>query len=138
MSGDTNVAYDIFLHDTQTGDTTRLSVDSAGGESSFMENSNHPAISDDGRYVAFDSSATNLVSGDSNVVSDIFVHDTQTGATTRVSVDATGTQANGASVFPEISADGRYVVYYSAADNLVSGDTNGINDAFRVDVTALP
>jgi Tol biopolymer transport system component len=138
VSGDTNVAYDIFLHDTQTGNTSRVSVTSAGSQSTAYENSNSPAISDDGRYVTFFSNASNLVSGDSNVASDIFVHDTQTGATTRVSVAAASTQASGASVFPEISADGQYVVYYSAADNLVNGDTNGLDDAFRVDLSALP
>ncbi len=138
VSGDTNVAYDIFVRDTVGDTTTRVSVASDGTQSTDYENSNSPAISDDGRYVTFYSNATNLVTGDSNMVSDIFRHDRQTGDTTRVSVDAAGTQANGASVFPEISADGRYVVYYSAAGNLVSGDTNGVDDAFRVDVTALP
>lgn len=138
VSGDTNVAYDIFVRDTVGDTTTRVSVASDGTQSTDYENSNSPAISDDGRYVTFYSNATNLVTGDSNMVSDIFRHDRQTGDTTLVSVDAAGTQANGASVFPEISADGRYVVYYSAAGNLVSGDTNGVDDAFRVDVTALP
>lgn len=138
VSGDSNVAYDIFRHDTTTGDTIRVSVDSAGNQSSSMDNSNHPAISDDGRYVVFDSSATNLVSGDTILGADVFMHDTQTGDTNHVSVDASGIAANGVSVFPEISADGRYVVYYSAADNLVSEDGNSVDDAFRVDVTALP
>ena len=138
VGGDTNSANDIFVRDTIGNTTTRVSVASDGTQSNLMENSNYPAISDDGRYVTFYSSASNLVTGDSNVVSDIFLHDRQTGATIRVSVDSAGTQTNGASVFPEISADGRYVVYYSAADNLVSVDSNGVDDAFRVDVTALP
>lgn len=138
VSGDTNVANDIFVRDTAGTTTTRVSVVTGGTQSSDYENSNSPAISDDGRYVSFYSYATNLVAGDSNVVSDIFLHDRQTVTTTRVSVDATGTEADGAGVFPEISADGRFVVYYSSATNLVTGDTNGIDDAFRVDVSALP
>jgi Tol biopolymer transport system component len=138
VSGDTNSASDIFRHDTQTGDTIRVSVDSNGNQTE-SENSNSPAISDNGRIVSFYSSAGNLVSGDSNYWEDIFIHDTQTGKTVMVSVDSSGNQANARSVFAEISADGRYVVYYSEADNLVhENDTNGVDDAFRVDVTALP
>ena len=86
-------------------------------------NSQRPSISADGRYVAFESDASNLVSGDTNYHPDIFVHDRQTGQTTRVSVASDGTQANGHSFDPSISADGRYVAFGSEADNLVSGDT---------------
>jgi Tol biopolymer transport system component len=110
------------------GDTTRVSVDSSGAQAD--DGSNKPAISDDGRFVAFQSSATNLVSGDTNNFDDIFVHDRQTGATTRVSVDSSGTEGNGGSGAPSISADGRYVAFYSDASNLVSGDTNDCGDTF--------
>jgi Tol biopolymer transport system component len=80
--------------------------------------------------VAFASSASNLVSGDTNNHPDIFVHDRQTGVTTRVSVASDGTQTYVFSFDPSISADGRYVAFGSEADNLVSGDTNGRFDIF--------
>ena len=110
------------------GDTTRVSVDSSGGEANA--GSGKPAISDDGRYVTFQSSASNLVSGDVNGAEDIFVHDRQTGTTTLVSVDSSGNQANGGSFSPAISADGRFVAFYSDASNLVNNDTNGCGDIF--------
>ena len=93
------------------------------------------AISADGRYVAFESSATNLVADDTNGVTDIFVKDRQTGALERVSVSSSGVQANGASSYPSISGDGRYVAFASDADNLVSGDTYGYKDVFVYDRT---
>ena len=75
--------------------------------------------------MAFESDATNLVSGDTNGTADIFVHDRQTGTTERVSVATGGSQATGGSFTPAISADGRFVAFHSDATNLVSGDTNG-------------
>ena len=130
ISGDTNAADDIFVHDRQTGQTARVSVDSSGNETN--EGSYSPAISSDGRFVAFSSYATNLVSGDTNGLIDIFVHDRQTGQTTRVSVDSSGFEANGESAeHPvEISGDGRFVAFSSDATNLVNGDTNGVTDVF--------
>ena len=110
------------------GNTTRVSVASDGTQANG--GSFTPSISADGRYVAFASIAVNLVSGDTNGVQDIFVHDRQTGQTTRVSVASGGAQANGPSFDPSISADGRYVAFRSGADNLVSGDTNGRYDIF--------
>ena len=89
-----------------------------------------PAISGDGRYVASGSSASNLVAGDTNGASDVFVHNQVTGSTTRVSVATGDTQANDASYSPAISADGRYVVFISEASNRVAGDTNGTSDVF--------
>ena len=118
----------VFVHDRQTGATIRVSVATGGGQAAGR--SQRPSISADGRYVAFASSASNLVSGDTNNYPDIFVHDRQTGQTTRVSVASDGTQANGHSYDPSISADGRYVAFRSGADNLVSGDTNGRYDIF--------
>jgi Tol biopolymer transport system component len=123
VSGDTNGWSDIFVHDMQTGATTRVSVDSSGGQGN--DSSDSPSISADGHYVVFSSYANNLVSGDANKTSDIFIHDMQTGTTTLISVDSTGSQGNNSSYDPSISADGRKVVFYSNADNLVSGDTNG-------------
>ena len=105
-----------------------VSVDSAGVQG--IAGSNQSAISADGRYVVFVSFASNLVSGDTNGTSDIFVHDRQTGTIERVSVGAGGTQANDASNQPDISADGRYVVFESNATNLIGADTNGETDIF--------
>jgi Tol biopolymer transport system component len=121
VSGDTNNFRDIFVHDRQTGQTTRVSVASDGTQSN--QHSYNPSISADGRFVAFESVASNLVSGDTNNLPDIFVHDRQTGQTTRVSVASDGAQANDFSSNPSISADGRYVAFISVANNLVSGDT---------------
>ena len=131
VSGDTNGEQDIFVHDRQTGQTTRVSVASDGTQarSGTIYGSLSPSISADGRYVAFHSYADNLVSGDTNLSPDVFVHDRQTGQTTRVSVASDGTQANNVSARPSISADGRYVAFISYADNLVSGDT-GYVDVF--------
>jgi len=106
----------------------RVSVDSTGHQGNG--DSSSPAISADGSSVAFTSAASNLVLGDSNGFEDVFVHDTVTGVTERVSVDSTGHQGNGDSLSPAISADGSYVAFTSAASNLVSGDTNGFEDVF--------
>ena len=95
-----------------------------------------PWISADGRYVVFYSDSSNLVSGDTNGANDVFLHDMQTGTTSRISVSSSGTAGNSESFFPSISADGRYVVFTSAATNLVSGDTNGIEDVFVRDLQA--
>ena len=88
------------------------------------------AISADGRYVAFTSAASTLVAADTNGVEDVFVHDRQTGLTTRVSVASDGSQANGSNWSPALSADGRYVAFYSLASNLIQGDTNGAGDVY--------
>src|SRR5690606_11863360 len=93
-------------------------------------NSLVPSISADGRFVAFQSVATNLVPGDTNGNNDVFVHDRQTGVTQRVSVASDGAQGNGISTTASISADGRFVAFQSAASNLVPGDTNGATDVF--------
>ena len=128
VAGDTNGSDDIFVHDTVTSETTRVSVDSTGAEGN--DESFSPSISVDGRYVAFHSVATNLVAGDTNGTADIFVHDTVTGTTTRVSVDSTGAEGDNESLSPSISADGHYVAFHSVATNLVAGDTNGTDDIF--------
>lgn len=128
VAGDTLGFDDIFVRDTQTSTTTRVSVDSGAVQANNV--SNNPSISANGRYVAFRSSASNLVAVDTNGLDDIFVHDTQTNTTTLVSVDSIGAQANGSSNNPSISSDGRHVVFQSGASNLVAGDTNGFNDIF--------
>jgi hypothetical protein len=134
VSGDTNGVGDIFVRDRQTGLTTRVSVDSSGNEANGGNSDYYLAISGDGYYVAFPSEATNLVSGDTNNVTDIFVHDCQTGQTRRVSVDSNGVEANGSSLAVNISDDGRYVTFSSSATNLVAGDTNGTRDVFVYDL----
>jgi Tol biopolymer transport system component len=128
VPGDTNGILDVFVHDRQTRVTERVNVDTAGMQANGSGLT--LAISADGRVVAFESSATNLVPGDTNGVSDVFVHDRQTGVTERVSVDSGGAQANDTSDEPAISADGRFVAFVSVATNLVSGDTNGVGDVF--------
>ena len=128
VAGDSNNVADIFVHDRQTGVTTRVSINSSGGEANAA--SSDPAISADGRYVAFVSAANNLVAGDTNGVGDIFVYDRQTRATTRVSVSSAANQGNADSVTPSLSADGRYVAFASQASNLVTGDTNRTSDVF--------
>jgi len=99
---------------------SRVSVASDGTEAN--DTSHQPSISADGRHVAFYSDATNLVPDDTNDVSDVFVHDRQTGQTTRVSVGSDGSQANDASTQGAISADGRYVAFTSSATNLIPGE----------------
>ena len=131
VAGDTNGVSDIFFRDTHTSTTTRLSVDSTGLEVTGGHSLN-PSISGDGRYVTFESGATNLVAGDTNGVNDAFLHDTVTGSTTRLSVDSGGLEGDGPSELPTISDDGRYVTFQSDAANLVAGDTNVVKDIFRV------
>ena len=131
VAGDNNAKFDIFVRDKSVGQTERVSVTSTGVQAD--DRSFNPSISFDGRYVAFDSFAGNLVTGDTNGRADVFIHDRQTGVTSRISVTSTGGQGNGDSRFPSISADGRFVVFHSIAANLVTGDTNARFDIFRYD-----
>src|SRR5262245_16303406 len=110
------------------GPTARVSVDSAGRQANG--GSAVAAISADGRFVAFESEATNLVPGDTSGLIDIFVRDLVTGTTTRVSVDSAGRQANGSSRNPAISAEGPFVALASVAPNLVPGPTNALGHGF--------
>jgi len=128
VAGDTNGERDVFVHDRQTGQTTRVSVASDGAQGNSY--SYCPSISADGLFVAFQSDASNLVPGDTNTAADIFVHDRDTGDTTRVSVAAGGDEGNNSSGYPSISGDGRFMAFYSSASNLVAGDTNGERDVF--------
>src|SRR5439155_1129649 len=128
VTGDTNAVSDAFVYDRVTGTTERVSVSSAGAEANGT--SFAPAISADGRFVAFPSEATNLVPGDTNGATDVLVRDRRTGTTERVSVSSAGAEANGTSFTPAISADGRLVAFASEADDLVIGDTNQAFDVF--------
>ena len=106
--------------------TTRVSVATGGVEATGAIGSYETAISADGRFVAFSSTHVDLVAGDTNNLTDIFVHDRLTGQTTRVSVATGGGQGLDGDAFdPAISADGRYVAFESSQTNLVAGDTNG-------------
>jgi len=135
--GDTNDAFDVFVKDRQTDTLTRVSVDDAGAQSDGA--SIRPSLSADGRVVAFYSDAANLVSGDTNGAADVIVHDRRSRATKRVSVVGGGGEANGDSVRPALSADGRLVAFESDASNLVAGDSNGFTDIFLHDpVAAAP
>src|SRR5688572_22752368 len=100
------------------------------------EDSHFVSISGDGRYLAFSSHAWNLVTGDTNGDSDIFVHDRQTRTTIRASLTALGQQANNNSYVPVISPDGRFVAFSSFASNLVANDVNSAPDAFVRDLQA--
>jgi Tol biopolymer transport system component len=128
VDGDDNGEYDVFVHDRDTGVTTRVSVHSDGTQGD--SGSGTPSISGDGRYVAFESTATTLVDGDDNDSWDCFVHDRDTGITTRVSVHSDGTQGDRTSWWAAISADGRYVAFDSAATTLADEDVNGERDVF--------
>ena len=128
VPGDTRDKRDVFVHDTATGETVRVSVSSGGMESN--KDSTAPAMSADGRFVAFESKATNLVPGVSNARQQVFVHDRDTGETNLISLSTTGAVANGTSSEPAISKDGRYVAFSSQADNLVPFDGNHAQDVF--------
>ena len=118
----------IYLRDRSTATTDLVSAASDGtpgnGGSSF------PAISANGQFIAFYSSASNLILGDTNGYSDIFVYDRQAKTIERVSVASDGTQGNSGSTYPSISADGRFVAFHSTASNLLPEDTNGAGGVF--------
>jgi hypothetical protein len=133
VPNDTNFMTDAFVYDRFLGITTRVSV--ATGNVQANNSTSEVVISGDGRYVAFTSDATNLVAGDSNGVSDVFVYDRQTAQTTRVSLANGVGQANNQSSQPSISSTGRFVAFTSLATNLVTGDTNGVSDVFVRDRT---
>jgi hypothetical protein len=132
VTNDTNAASDVFVRNLQTGATTRVSVAANGAQSNGY--SYQPAVSENGRYVAFESYASNLVAGDTNNTGDIFVRDTQTGTTQRVSVAADGSAANGPSLKARISADGRRVVFVSFASNLTADGSDAVWSVFLRDL----
>ncbi|MGB9937103.1 MAG: NosD domain-containing protein [Methanobacterium sp.] len=132
VADDTNNAWDVFVHDMLTHVTTRVSISSTGEQGN--DNSQNPSISADGRFIAFESDADNMDVGDTNHASDIFVRDLVSNTTARISFTSTGGQANGGSYDPAISADGRYIVFRSLANNLVTSDTNSFDDIFVRDL----
>jgi Tol biopolymer transport system component len=123
VPNDANGAADVFVRDLENETTTRVSVRADGGEAD--QASATPVLSDDGNVVAFVSTSTNLVPGDTNGKSDVFVHVRSTHTTERVNVSSTGGEANGASTGrPALSSDGRFVAFSSAATNLVPGSSS--------------
>jgi hypothetical protein len=128
IGSDTNAVTDVFVRDRQNGTTKRVSVSSAGTEGN--EDSHSASISFDGRFVAFGSGASSLVGNDTNAVQDVFVRDRRNGTTRRVSVSSAGLEGNANSTSPSISANGRFVGFYSYATTLVGADTNGVVDVF--------
>jgi Tol biopolymer transport system component len=133
VAGDTNGTADLFVHDLQTGQTTRVNLGSTGQQS----NGSLPAstsISADGRYITWNTNSTNLVPADTTPDTDVYVRDTVAGTTALVSVSSAGVKGNGDSSAPSISADGRYITFSSLAGNLVAGDTNGTSDLFLHDM----
>lgn len=131
VPNDTNFTEDVFLRDQTTGKTERISVATNGAQAQYP--SQRPRISADGRYVVFDSFAPNLVPGDTNGLTDVFLRDRQTQTTVRISVGASGQQANGSSYWASISPDGRYVAYTSDATNLTAANTGGYADVYLLD-----
>jgi Tol biopolymer transport system component len=131
---DTNgfLGWDILVYDLETDNIEMISINSDGIQGNGP--STDPDISADGRYVVFESYATNLVISDTNSVQDVFVHDQQTGMTKRVSINSVGEQGNGSSGFSKISADGRFITFDSSANNLVTDDTNNWTDVFVQDL----
>ncbi|MGH8990430.1 MAG: TolB family protein [Acidimicrobiia bacterium] len=130
VAGDTNGQKDVFVRDRPAGTTTRVSMGTGGGQTSA--GSGQPALSADGRWVAFSSAARELVAGDANSVSDVFLHDRLGAITTRVSVDTASGDPDGPSLAPDLSADGTVVAFESKASDLLQGgsDGNNLTDVF--------
>src|SRR2546428_656807 len=135
VPGDVNGVGDVFVRDRVTGTTEIVSVNSSGVQGNFGSGIAPPSISGNGTLVAFDSQATNLEPGQ-NGQEGVFVHNRITGKTIEVSVNSSGVEGNGFSLGPTISRDGRFVVFFSFASNLVSGDTNGAPDIFVRNLSA--
>ncbi|BBH70112.1 hypothetical protein ACTI_67970 [Actinoplanes sp. OR16] len=129
VPGDTNGFDDVFVRDLPAAVTERVSVATGGGEASSSSNS-RSSMSDDGRFVGFESYASDLVASDTNGTGDAFVRDRLTGTTERVSVATGGTQAADGAGAPTLSDDGRLVAFPSGSPDLVAADTNGVNDIF--------
>jgi len=130
VTADTNGARDVFLYNRITEATSRVSM--ANGSTTLAGNntSDQPFISGNDRYIAFRSAANNLVAGDGNNATDIFVRDRQTNATYRVSVDSAGVEGDGDSYAPTLSETGRFVAFGSVATNLDAADGDTIRDVF--------
>lgn len=137
VPNDTNGRYDVFIRDRLLGTTERVSVDSNGGEAdghSYIS-AFGSSVSSDGNIVVFESDATNLVAGDGNLLSDVFVRDRSAGTTRRISARLSAGDSDGYSGQAACSADGQVFVFISSATNLVGNDSNGYQDAFLYDAS---
>jgi len=137
VAGDTNGEEDVFTYDRVSTVVTRANVSTAGTPAEPADNGIHivgdrPALSADGRFVAFDSMAGNLVADDGNGLADVFVRDRQAGTTERVSLQSDGMEASLPSGGPAISDDGRYVAFWSQAA-LTPDDVDGVFDVYVYD-----
>lgn len=132
VTGDTNGVADVFVKDLVTGEIVRASTDSNGVQGNAT--STRASISEDGRYVVFESVSTNLVAGDTNGKTDVFLKDLQTGETTRVSIDKNGAEGDEDSDKAKISANGRYVVFNSRATTLLAADGDTQSDIYLKDL----
>jgi Tol biopolymer transport system component len=138
VAEDTNANFDVYLRDTRTGTTRLVSVATGGGATPAAGNadSTDPSVSDDGRFVAFTSAANNLVAGDNNNRTDVFVRDLFTNETRLVSANLTNTgPGNGNSLQAAISDDGRFVAFTSEATNVASNDVTPTRDVFLRNLT---
>jgi hypothetical protein len=131
VGGDTNGSIDVFVRNTSPSNTRRVSISTAGVQGNGGSPTTwSPHISGSGRYVAFESNATNLVANDTNGTGDIFVRDSKQNRTRRVSVRFDGSQSDGPSAIANVTSDGKFVTFFSNATNLVAGDTNGFTDIY--------
>jgi len=128
VNGDNNALADVFLYTVSSGQLTLVSVSTGGVQANAVSGS--PAISSDGRYIAFSSAGSNLVASDNNSKADIFVRDTVNSTTELVSISSSSVAGDGDSSAPAISADGNIVAFVSKAANLVNNDTNASADIF--------
>jgi archaellum component FlaF (FlaF/FlaG flagellin family) len=131
VPGDSNDVDDIFVRELETNMIERVNVASDGtqanaGQGSYWGHYTYSSVSANGRYVAFASLADNLVPGDKNDNEDVFVHDRETGITQRVSVSSTGVEGDRDSIFVDMSADGRFIVFYSSSSNLSLSGEGGL------------
>ena len=129
---DTNRTSDIFVRDLHNSETVLVSSAADGTQGNRW--SDTPSISDDGRFVAFASSSTNLSPTDTDSINDIFVKDLHSGEITLASVGSSGAKANGSSFHASISGNGQFVTFSSSATNLVGGDTDGQADVYVRDL----
>ncbi len=132
MGDDTNAKCDVFVRDRETGVTRRASRSSEGTQVDGHAYAHD--ISDDGRYIIFQSNVAGFVPGDTNGQADLFMRDLQSNTTTRVVMGVGGVQTNGGSYSADLSPNGRYLVFNSVATNLVAVDGNGVRDVFMRDL----
>ncbi len=131
VPNDINNQRDIFVYDRLNKTTELVTIANNGTQANGL--SLFSVISDDGNYIAYESTADNLVAGDTNGLGDIFLFDRLNQTTERINVAANGTQTNGVTTLGSISDDGNYITFSSDADNLVANDTNGKSDIFVYD-----